>query len=102
MRYVLLLLCLAMPPVWAATDTGNVPVPDGAPGEGDDAPAVTIKPSGQGQVEEFRSNGKLYMLKVTPRKGVAYYLIDPHGDGRFERQETLPDLRPPLWTVKEF
>ena len=77
------------------------PVPDGAPGPGD-APAVTIKPSGQGKVEEYRANGKLYMLKITPRRGKPYYLVDPRGDGRFQRQETLPGLTPPMWTVKEF
>lgn len=32
-------------------------------------------------VQEFRRNGKLYMKKITPAAGPAYYLIDKDGDG---------------------
>jgi hypothetical protein len=106
MRHCVLLLTLlisgwavAAPPSEQPPDLA--PVPDGPPGP-DDAPAVTVRPSGQGTVEEYRSNGKLYMLKVTPRVGRPYYLVDPRGDGRFNRMDTLPNLRPPLWTVREF
>lgn len=78
------------------------PVPDGPPGP-EDAPAVTIKPSEQGRVIEYRANGKLYMLKVIPRVGKPYYLIDRRGDGQFARQESLDSgLRPPMWVIKEF
>lgn len=78
------------------------PVPDGAPGP-DDAPAVTIKPSSQGRVVEYRANGKLFMLKVIPKVGKPYYLIDSKGDGQFARQESLDSgMRPPMWVIKEF
>ncbi len=78
------------------------PVPDGAPGP-DDAPAVTIKPGSQGRVIEYRANGKLYMLKVIPKVGKPYYLIDGKGDGQFARQDSLDSgMRPPMWVVKEF
>jgi len=78
------------------------PVPDGAPGP-DDAPAVTIKPSGQGSVVEYRANGRLYMLKVIPKVGKPYYLIDQKGDGQFARQDSLDSgMRPPMWVIKEF
>ncbi len=78
------------------------PVPDGAPGP-DDAPAVTIKPGSQGRVIEYRANGKLYMLKVIPRVGKPYYLIDQKGDGQFARQDSLDSgMRPPMWVIKEF
>lgn len=78
------------------------PVPDGPPGPGD-AP-VTIKPTPQqGRVVEYRANGKLYMLKVIPRVGKPYYLIDQKGDGQFARQDSLDSgMRPPMWVVKEF
>ena len=103
--YSLTLLALLLPGLVAAAPSDRppalTPVPDGPPGS-DDAPAVTIKPSGQGKVEEYRANGKLYMLKVTPKAGKPYFLVDPRGDGRFERQETLPGLQPPQWVVKEF
>jgi len=106
MRYSLLLLSLLTSGLVLAAPPSDrppelTPVPDGPPGS-DDAPSVTIKPSSQGQVEEYRSNGKLYMLKVTPKVGKPYYLIDPTGEGRFNRMETLPGLQPPQWVIKEF
>ena len=106
MRYSLLLLTLLTSGLVMAAPPSDrppelTPVPDGPPGA-DDAPAITIKPSSQGQVEEYRSNGKLYMLKITPKVGKPYYLIDPSGEGRFNRMETLPNLQPPQWVVKEF
>lgn len=78
------------------------PVPDGAPNPGD-APPVTIKPSGVGRVEEYRTHGRVYMLKITPKVGKPYYLIDQKGEGFFTRRDTLEGgLQPPMWTVKEF
>lgn len=107
MRYPILLLTLmlsslavAAPP--SARPPDLKPVPDGAPGP-DDAPSVTIKPSGQGRVVEYRANGKLYMIKVTPKAGKPYYLIDQKGDGQFARQDSLDSgMRPPMWVIKEF
>lgn len=78
------------------------PVPDGPP-SANDAPAVTIKPSGKGRVEEYRANGRIYMLKITPKVGKPYYLIDQKGEGFFTRRDTLEGgLQPPMWKVKEF
>jgi len=107
MRYPILLLALMLSSLAVAAPPsdrppGLKPVPGGAPGP-DDAPAVTIKPSGQGSVVEYRSNGKLYMIKVTPKVGKPYYLIDQKGDGQFARQDSLDSgMRPPMWVVKEF
>jgi hypothetical protein len=81
---------------------GLKPVPDGAPGA-DDAPAVTIKPSGRGSVEEYRANGRIYMLKITPKVGKPYYFIDTKGDGQFVYRGSLDEgFRPPMWLIKEF
>lgn len=78
------------------------PVPDGPPSP-NDAPAVTIKPSGKGRVEEYRAHGRVYMLKITPKVGKPYYLIDQKGEGFFTRRDTLEGgLQPPMWKVKEF
>ena len=107
MRYPILLLALMLSSLAVAAPPsdrppGLKPVPGGAPGP-DYAPAVTIKPSGQGRVVEYRTNGKLYMIKVTPKVGKPYYLIDQKGDGQFARQDSLDSgMRPPMWVVKEF
>jgi hypothetical protein len=54
-------------------------------------------------VEEYRANGKLYMIKITPKHGVPYYLVDDKGDGKFARQESMDSgLRVPRWIIKRF
>ena len=66
-------------------------------------PQVTITKRGDDKIEEFRLNGKLYMLKVTPPGGTAYYMIDQNGDGSFARQE-MPgtSLHVPMWVIRKF
>lgn len=69
----------------------------------DDEPAVMISKQTGLTIEEFRSNGKLYMIKVTPKIGPPYYLIDDRGDGKFARQESLDSgFRLPRWIIKKF
>jgi len=63
-------------------------------------PQVTIIKRGENTVEEYRVNGRLYMMKVTPPHGTPYYLIDRQGDGVFERQDSIgTNLRPPMWVI---
>lgn len=105
MRIPLLILTLMLSGLAVAQPSDRPPVvqpvPDVAPSE--DAPSVTIRPSSQGRVIEYRANGRLYMLKVIPRVGKPYYLVDQKGDGQFARQDSLDSgLRPPMWVIKEF
>jgi hypothetical protein len=74
--------------------------PDAAP---DDAPEVTITKETEQTVEEYRAGGKLYMIKITPKHGVPYYLVDDRGDGKFVRQESLDSgVRVPRWIIHSF
>ena len=113
MRRLLSLLLLAALPVFAqqADRPANLQplpaVPPPPPGiDSWDAtlePQVTIKKAEKETREEFRLNGRLYMIKVTPTSGVPYYLIDQQGDGDFLRSETVgPKTRPPMWIIKQF
>jgi hypothetical protein len=71
--------------------------------EGLDEPQVTIVKQTDQTVEEYRANGKLYMIKITPKHGVPYYLVDDRGDGKFVRQESLDSgFRVPRWIIKRF
>lgn len=83
-----------------------IPEPPPAPPAIDDGlqePQVTIKKRGAETVEEYRLNGKLYMVKVTPPHGRSYYLVDDKGTGVFSRRDDLDSgLRVPLWVIKEF
>ena len=66
-------------------------------------PQVTILKRGTDTVEEYRLNGRLYMVKVTPPHGVPYYLIDHRGDGTFARQESFDTgVRVPMWVIHSF
>lgn len=99
-------------PVAAQTRPPNLqPIPEPPPpppGMIDDAalePQVTIRKQGEDKVEEYRLNGKLYMIKVTPPHGTPYYLVDPKGDGGFVRQELIGSdkaLVVPMWVIKTF
>jgi len=53
-------------------------------------PEVTIIKSEEKTVEEYRLNGKLVMVKITPTAGPAYYLVDSDGDGTLDTQEDDP------------
>ena len=66
-------------------------------------PQVTILKRGTDTVEEYRINGRLYMVKVTPPHGVSYYLIDQRGDGMFSRQDGFDSgVRVPMWVIHSF
>lgn len=72
-------------------------------GESPDEPQVTITKNDEWTVEEFRMGGWLYMVKITPKVGPPYYLVDDRGDGRFSRQDSLDSgVRPPRWIIHRF
>ena len=62
---------------------------------------VTIKGDDDEVISEFRINGQLYMIRITPNKGVPYYLVDADGDGDLETRgnELAPDLLIPSWVL---
>jgi hypothetical protein len=66
-------------------------------------PQVTISKKGEDTVEEYRVNGQLYMVKVTPSHGVPYYLYDDQGEGNFARREAQDSgVRVPKWVIKRW
>ena len=78
------------------------PPPPGATLDPALEPQVTIKKRGEDQVEEYRVNGKLYAVKVTPPNGVAYWLMDATGDGIMRRDGLDSGLRVPQWVIHSF
>ena len=108
-RLLLLLALLAVSAAAQQPPAGLQPIPEPPPpppGVQDDAslqPQITITHRGEDKVDEYRMNGKLYMLKVTPPHGVPYYLIDEKGDGKWSRQDSLDTgLRVPMWVIHKF
>ena len=64
-------------------------------------PEVTIIQRKDATVEEYRVNGLLYMIKITPVVGKSYYLVDKTGDGLMESKMTqlYEDFRVPQWVL---
>ena len=66
-------------------------------------PQVTIQRRGTETVEEYRLNGRLYMVKVTPSHGKSYYMIDNVGRGEFLRYDAYDTgTRPPMWVIHQW
>ncbi|MBU1236414.1 MAG: DUF2782 domain-containing protein [Gammaproteobacteria bacterium] len=81
----------------------EVPPPPPMVDDGSPEPEVTITKRGEDKVEEYRVNGRLYMMKVTPPHGIPYYLIDNQGDGKWSRADGIESgLRVPMWVIKTF
>ena len=64
-------------------------------------PEITIIRRGNKTVQEYRLNGELYKIKITPDIGPAYYLVDTNGDGNMDVRETNLDknLNVPQWVL---
>lgn len=64
-------------------------------------PEVTIIKRDGATIEEYRVNGKMYMVKITPSAGKPYYLVDRDGDGQMESRmsEVYDDFVVPQWVI---
>lgn len=107
--FLIFALLLALPAVAQTQPEGLQPLPEPLPppqivdSDASLEPQVVITKRGNDRVEEYRANGKLYMLKITPPHGVPYYLIDEKGDGKMSRQDSMDSgLRVPMWVIGTF
>lgn len=69
----------------------EIPPPPPLPEESDEGavlgePEVIIIHQHDKTIEEYRINGKLSYVKITPSKGPSYYMIDTDGDGILDIQ----------------
>lgn len=66
-------------------------------------PEVVIRRDERGTVEEYRSGGKVYMVRIVPAVGPPYYLVDTTGDGLLDfRHEHMDPVKPAHWKVLEW
>jgi hypothetical protein len=74
-------------------DSRNIPQPE-----------VNIIHRKDATIEEYRINGQLRYIKVVPKKGKPYYLVDHDGDGVLESRQS--DLKGPpqvnKWIIKQW
>lgn len=82
------------------------PPPRVVDGEAMDDPAVepqvTIRKRGSETVEEYRINGEMYMMKVTPAHGVPYYLHKEDSNGGWVNVGPEAPLSVPKWILFRF
>ncbi|WP_296260506.1 MULTISPECIES: DUF2782 domain-containing protein [unclassified Pseudomonas] len=69
----------------------------------DDAPSpepdVTIGNDGDNLIQEYKANGFVYAVKITPKHGKPYYLVRADGtSGQFIRSDQ-PDMLIPQWVL---
>ncbi len=107
-------LCVAGAAPPAAAQSTQRPLPPGSRPLEEPPPVVTDDPSVRPEVttrtepdqtvQEYRVHGKLFMMRVTPKHGKPYILMDNKGDGTFTRQDNNLDngVRVPQWVLFEF
>jgi len=87
------------------TDLEAVPEPPPLPPKVESGetlePDITIIEGEKETVHEYRINGKIYAIKVIPKSGPAYYLVDNDGDGNLEtrRKDLDADILIPSWVL---
>lgn len=106
MAALMLLLAVAAPASAQDDEEGlfSLPTPEVPsapyPGESVGAPDVTIRETPTETIYEYRVKGQVYMVKVEPIVGPAYYMLDTDGDGVLDVQEQrVPDLSVPQWLL---
>ena len=86
-------------------DRNDVPLPEKIveplPPEAEAAVSIRTDSSGD-VVEEYRQNGKVYMVKVRPERGVPYTIMDTNGDGRLDESDGDGPVRPVYYTLYEW
>lgn len=114
MRHLILLSLLALPFYAVAAEDDAPPTLEQVP-EVPDAPKqvksgetlepdITIVRKGKKTFQEYRRNGRLYMIKVTPDIGPAYYLRDTDGDGKMDVRSNELDrgAEVNMWNILEW
>lgn len=99
----LLLVCLLCGVTTLIAEPTTLPAipPPSIGAQTDLEPEVTIKHRDGETLQEYRINGRLYMIKVIPDKGREYFLIDSDGNGSLDaRSDQLdPQLMIPSWIL---
>ena len=63
-------------------------------------PEITIREGANETIYEYRVRGRLYMTRIQPQIGPAYYLIDSNGDGSLDQRSSIPmDINVNQWLL---
>ena len=95
-------LALAKAPPANLQPLEEIPPPAIGKDDGVDEPEITIIKKKEETIEEYRINGQLYMMKITPTHGVPYYLYKEDQEGGWVTSGPNPPLSIPKWTIFRF
>ena len=67
-------------------------------------PEVTIEEFSNRTEEAYWVNQRRAAIKVSPKHGAPYYLVDPDADGAYEMRRAGPDIdnKPSMWKVLQW
>ena len=74
-----------------STDANGIPPPD-----------VGIRKQGDDTIEEYRTGGKVSMIRITGKSGITQTYIDTDGDGRLERNPKEGPAAPVYYKLYEW
>ena len=80
----------------------DIPPPAISNDQNADEPQITIIKKKGETIEEYRINGQLYMMKVTPAHGVPYYMHKEDQNGGWLMDGPNQPLSVPKWTIFRF
>ena len=80
----------------------DIPPPAITNEENADEPQITIIKKKSETIEEYRINGQLYMMKVTPAHGVPYYMHKEDQNGGWLMDGPNQPMSIPKWTIFRF
>ncbi len=97
----LLALFVAFPAPGLAQETERIPPEQRIEPPQGGEPEVTVIQKPDATITEYRSGGRVYMVRVDPDWGPAYYLVDDNGDGTLN-DRIGPQISVPQWTLFEW
>ena len=64
-------------------------------------PDVTIIETDKERIQQYSVNGQVYAVKITPKSGPSYYMIDTDGDGNLETRhnDIEQGMQVPQWIL---
>lgn len=66
------------------------------------ASELTVRQEGSDRIEEFRQDGRLWMIRIVPAKGDVREFIDRTGDGRLDRGPEDGPVAPVYYRLYEW
>lgn len=90
---------IALPALAALLLAACASVPDDPTAALAEADVVTRTESNGDLISEYRVAGQLRIVKIVPKVGVTYYLIDDDNDGRLDRRRGEGPISPVNYTL---